>query len=518
MTRRSPPTDGRRRLTAVLVIIALLVGAAAVDQVQGPAQAATAPVVNRSGSPTAVAPVSALSSSWYCQVATAASPPAGGNGSTSTTGVPKPAQAPTKSKSQSQSKSKAPGRARASILLANTGAAPVHGTVSTGSGRSRRSMAVTVPAMGHVLVDESKLSAAPDVAATVALDGGGVAVQQRLTGPGGTSTSTSNCASAPSAHWYFASGSTAGGDQLLVSLYNPLPTSAIADLSFATDKGRFVPSDDQGIVVPGGQQVVLDVGLHVQQRPIVATHVHVRLGRLVASETEIGKAAPGPGTWMALGAPATARTWHFPAGLVAKGAGEHLDLFNPSSSPAKVKVALGLASGSAEPIQLSVPPRSVVDLAAASQHRIPPGTLFALVVSSVNDVGIVAQRSITDTAPRGQRGRASMIGGQPARQWALAGGAASPNGWELVVADNPGPRPATVSVVLLDGDGAAAPGLGAVVVPPGRPVLLPLSKHLTAAQRQLPMVVSSTRPVLVEQDLSPAGGKGLSTVLGEPLP
>lgn len=533
---RRPTTGGAKRASVVLAIAALLLVGAAADQVQAAPSAGAAPAsAAHRLRPSAVPPVSAVSSSWYCSAATAATPAQADTSASgaSTTSSSPPTTAPaatpapagkggkagktaaagaTKRASKTASKPKAPATS-ASLLLANAGERPVQASVTTAvAGARPRQSAVTLPAHGQAVVPES-LAGGHDVAASVAVEGGGVAVEQRLST--GSGASTVPCASAPSQHWYFASGSTAQGDRLLVSLYNPLATDAIVDVSFATDKGVARPGDDQGVVVPAGSQVVLDVGAHVQLRPVVATAVSVRLGRVVAYESQIGTGSRS-GVALALGAPSAATAWHFPAGLVAPGTQEALDVFNPGGEPADVRIGLQLTSGQAEPLRVRVGPDAVLHLPLDKEHRIPGGVPFAAVVRSTNGVGVVAERSVLDGSPGHLQGRTATLGGHRATTWVFAAGPAPGGGASLVVED-PGRAAVHVSVSRLDGTEAVpVPGMSEVAVSPGRPTTLALGKSLIGPELSQPLVVTGTGPVVVEEDASAPGGKGVTAVLGEP--
>ncbi|MGH9065020.1 MAG: DUF5719 family protein [Acidimicrobiales bacterium] len=527
-------TEGARRAGTIGVIVAVLLVAAGVDQlVSAPAPRAQVVAVQRT--PREVASASAISSSWYCAAGLSPTPTARGTAATTTstaattTTAPAAATATTKA-SPLGSTSSTSGRklrrsaakkpaARApsvSLLLANSGSHPVRGSVTTVSpSGARAAMAITVPARGQMVVDESRLAPGPDTAATVALDGGAVAVEQRVT-TATMGTAVAPCASRPTRAWYFASGSTAGGDRLLVSLYNPLASPAIADLSFVTGEGQLRPSDDQGIVVPGESQVVLDVGAHVQERSLVATTVTVRLGRVVADEVEMGSARPDLA--LTLGAAAPRTRWYFPAGLVVPGAHERLDIVNPSADAAQVEIGLALSSGGAEPLHVTVAPGGILQVEADKQHRIPVGVLFGAVVRSTNGVAVVAERSIVDSPPDHQRGLGDTVGGLPARRWLLAAGPPAGSS-QVVIVENPGAAPVRVSVAVLDrGPAGPVPGLSDLVVPPGRPLLLPLGAFLHGSEPQLPLAVTAGAPIVVEQDVIGPGGRGVSTVLAEPAP
>jgi hypothetical protein len=399
------------------------------------------------------------------------------------------------------------------IALANTGPVAVRGTVVVVGQGSVVDVGVTVPAHGKATVDESQHVAGSDIAATVVLDGGGVAVEQLFTY--GRALTAVPCSSTSSSSWYFASGSTAGSDEMLVSLYNPLPTSAVVNLSFATHQGFAAPSDDQGIVVPGLSQVVVSVGVHVQQQSLVATTVDAVVGRVVAEEAQLNPTAASSGVTLCLGAPATATTWDLAAGLVAPGTLDKLDIYNPSNATASVQVDPTLSLGSSAPISVSVAPGSVVEVVANAQPRIPRNSIFGVDASSTNGVGVVVERSFLDRAPQTQQGLTEAVGGIPGNSWVLASGAPTNGSTELVVVENPGSSTVSVTVTPMAG-GSAEPGavLSGKVVPPGRPLTL----SLNASALRDPLVVSASGKVVVEQEIVGPGGHGVSSVLAEPKP
>ena len=72
-----------------------------------------------------------------------------------------------------------------------------------------------------------------------------------------------------------------------VSLLNPYPTDAVVDLSFTTDQGVEQPQGFQGLVVPPGGLLTVNLGDHLRRRQAIATTVTARSGRLVAWKTEV---------------------------------------------------------------------------------------------------------------------------------------------------------------------------------------------------------------------------------------
>ncbi len=526
----SPSGTARVRRAPVLVALAVLaVGGGLADRAIRPAvatQVSLAPSL-----PTA-APTSALSSAWYCP------------------GAPGP-----------------PGATAAGqLVLANAGSRPVAGTITAVTGHGApRTQPVAVAARSQLVVPQAQLGEGPSGAATVQLAGGGVGVEEVVTGQLGRSAAP--CASATSQQWYLATGSTIKGNVLTLALFNPTASYAVADLTFATDQGPASPGDFQGIEVPADGLVTVDVGAHVQDRTGVATTVSARIGRLVVGQLELASGAaaapatagpggapasggasvatapaaggapattaPGGGTAqggapatagygvagmaLSLGAPMPGTRWSFPAGQDGGGTIEGYHVYNPSGRVAEVSLALGLDAGSAEPFQLTVGPQQELTLVANSQLRVPQKVGHDAVVTATNGVPVVAVRTVAATAPAAGAGRADLLGSpHVARRWVLPGGeATSATDLEVAVQD-PGPDPGTVSVSSLAGGvEAPVPGLTGLPVASGGRLSLRIGDHLTSPS--VALVVQASVPVVVESDQYQLKGPGVSASLGIPL-
>ena len=94
------------------------------------------------------------------------------------------------------------------------------------------------------------------------------------------------CASRTARHLYFADGSTALGDGLSLSLFNPTATIAVVDVTFVTATGVLAPPAYQGIDIPGGALVTENIDDHVENIAHVATAVAALSGQVVATELE----------------------------------------------------------------------------------------------------------------------------------------------------------------------------------------------------------------------------------------
>jgi len=417
---------GRGRAWSVALLVAVIAAGLAVDDgLGGGSVTAARAAVPRM--PT-MAPAGALSSTWLCPAlgASAASPVLG------------------------------------RLVLANPGAAPLTATVTV------------VPATGAPVVQHPRLApysrqeisletVAPGdyAAATVTFDGAGGAVEQEVRGALGDSVAP--CATDSSDHWYFPTGATDASASEFISLYNPYPAPAIADLRFETDQGPAVPDAFQGVVVPGSGFTVLDIGARVRSRSRVAATVSVRGGRVVADELQV-LSAPPHGLVLTLGAPALSTSWLYANGGVGTGVKERFDIFNHGPLEAAVSAAPVLDQGSAEPFDVSVPPEAMVSLEVDSQARIPPGVGEAWALTSTNGVPFVSERVITAAKPATQTGTAATIGAEAtSRRWVFGAGSTTGGQTERLVVLNPGAADAHVSVVA-SGDGEAV-HLPSLVVP-----------------------------------------------------
>ena len=466
-------------MPALLVLVAVVTVAALVDHSVGRPRAATSAVI--AGAPQS-APAGALSSTWYCL---------GGS-----SGPASPADT--------------------SFVVANAGGTVRSGTITivSDTGDTRRGP-LTVPAAGRVVVRAQDVLKAPWVAATIELDGGAIAAEASVSGALGDSVTP--CASAASERWYFAAGVTTkdAGESLL--LYNAFPEDAIADISFSTEEGRAVPQGLQGLAIPGRQLTVVPVGDFVHRRQQVSTVVATRVGRIVAARLQNFDGTAGhKGQALTLGAPSPERSWWFPEGLVTTGINERYQLFNPSDHEVRATLGLSLEQGAAEPIDVTVPAQSTVTESANDEKRIPRQVAHAVTVTA-DDGGLVVERVIDALPPAPRSGFSAVMGATvKADRWLLAAGQADDAIDEWIIVDNPGPTSVTVSVVALAaGQRIPIEGLQELTLAPGQRRGFRLGDHIK--RPDLPAVVQSSAPIVVERDLYKVKGLGTSMAMGIPL-
>jgi len=405
------------------------------------------------------------------------------------------------------------GAADGTIVVADAGASPLHGTLTVVSNQgASAAMSLGIGPFSSVAIHEADLLKAPFVAATVVLQGGHGAVEQQVSGPLGAASTP--CASTTSPRWYFGAGSTVDGASLLIALYDPFPSDAIADLSFATDQGQTAPAEFQGIYVPARSVTMVDIGAHVVDRPVVAMTVSARSGALVAAKLQLDTVAGQKGLTLVTGAPTTAAVWRFPDGGLTPGVTDTYYLYNPNTAPAPVRVGVALTTGRAEPFRIEVGAQSVVALPANGETRIPKGDGYTVTARS-SGPPIVVER-VVDYPGGARTGLGDLLGSPAAaRHWVLAAGAADSTHDEWLVVANPQTDPVRLSVARLVGSTPTpVPGLDAVVVAPGARSALRLGDHLQGAF--LPLIVTASAPVVVERDLYRSGG-GVSAAIGVAL-
>lgn len=337
-----------------------------------------------------------------------------------------------------------------SIVLTSSADRSVAGRVTISTGRSTAAVPVTVPAGASLRLPVSGAGAAGWAAATVVLDGGGVGVWQEVAGPGGSSTQS--CQVTTSAAWSLPAGSTAHNADLLVSLFNPTATSAVASLTFsasfgvatgaavsaagsATPPAPVAPAVFQGVIVGPGQLAVLDVGKQVQLRPELATTVTVTTGRLVAGEWSTASMLGHPQDALVEAVPAARSQWWFPLAGGAAGGSVTTGywLSDPGREPAKVTILQSLAAGSTVSTTLTVPAASLVVVSpppaavppAKGRHG-PPVLGWALVQVSGAAGVVAAQGTFPVSGPHASVGsegfpQVSLGAPAPAASWIVPG-------------------------------------------------------------------------------------------------
>lgn len=511
MARRAPARRGRARNRFTprrwLPVVALS-GLAATVLVLHPAPAPSQPGADGTGLAAilpATAPARALSAAWFC-----------GGGS---------AQG-------------ANGPAEMTLLITNDDAAPASARVTVvddRAGTATRTIAVSPHATRRIVA--SRVRSGRWVAATVEVRRGRAAVSREVAGPHGFDAAP--CSSSTASQWHVASGSTQRGAQDLLSIFNPLPSSATVDVSFATESGSRQPKDLQGLSIPPRTLQVVRVNDTVTARARVAATVRSRVGQVVVDRVQSydgsgdpidlpsvvalpgGTVAAAPeGLVSTPAVPGAAPRWVTASGTgLAPGTLDQVAVYNPSDQRAAVDVAISYEDPArnalTEPIQLTVPPhqQQLVNLSGAPGIEV--GIPYTIDVRSLQGVGVVAELLATGGDPASVTGASvNLASPVSANRWLVAQGGPGRSRTPSVVVSNPGRRRVEVRVVQVRQGSRRIVASAGRRVPAGDLRRLDLSRVVDGAALE----VVATGAVVVNTSLDADLGLGRSSALAQPFP
>jgi hypothetical protein len=370
-----------------------------------------------------------------------------------------------------------------------------------------------LPARSRVAVRLLDVLEVQFAAALVEVEGGEVVVEHVVRGA--RDLDAAPCATAPSTEWHVAAGSTTRDARERLVLFNPFPDDAVVDIDFTTADGLRSPPEFAGFVVPARRVVGVDVGSVVSYHDQVSLSVTARTGRLVVDRIQTFDGTNGPaGLALTPAAPSPARLWYFPDGFRTDGLVETVTVYNPTETQAEVDVELVIDPSpdpavitAVEPFALSIPPRRFAQVAINGDERVPPGLGHSVVVRSQNDVPVVAERWIRSDEPAPRRGLAATLGSPVvASRWLTAVGGTGEGESEFLVVLNPSlDTIARLSVVTPAGSQTLPiDGLQDIELAPGGRLRVDLGEHVN--RDNLPLVVTSSQPVIVERGQYPVVG------------
>ncbi len=441
----------------------------------------------------------ALSATWYCAAATAAT-----------------AQPP-----------------RHTVIVTNVTEDPVTVRV-TGFGADAKvgPVEVVVPAGGPLAVDVAAVLGNAALSVMVESPVPAIAVAHSLVAE--QDGDQDACATFSSGTWYFPALSTTRDAGVRLTLFNPFPGDAGIDVQVVLDTGVRVPTGLTGIVVPAGTAKVVDLGEAVQRRDQFSVAVRLRSGRVVAEAAQTFDGSAGPrGLRLSLGVPAPATRWVIAGGFAGTGVSERVVLQNPGQERARVVIQVtpyGAAATPPEPLEVEVPGRryAVVDLSA--EGRIPPDGYHAITVES-QDGGVVVARTIAITGagtppadpavpsrPALTKGVAIASGAPVAAlQWIVPSVDAGSDPAPVVFVHNPGPGISVVSAaVVADGEETPVTDVVEVEIPPGDSRAVPAPPP-GSAPGPVAVRVTGSSPIVVEGLVTYPEQDDLATVLAIPL-
>ena len=517
-----------RRLPVIVVVVGLLVGALVYDSAQDEADVAvTESTVDHSVFPIAPDPA-ALSSTWFC---------AGGTGDDdafadhsvqvlNTTGddvtvtltvfggviaPPLASVDPEDLDEPGDGEEPPPDEAPATTAAP---ASPLPEPVT---------QQVELPARSRHDIRLGDVLAAPVVSALVEAPRGGIVVEHSVRSDDGYDAKP--CATSGASEWHFAFGDTTVAARELLVLFNPFPDEAIVDGRFSTEDGVRQPERFDGLVVPARGTLAVDLGDDVTRREEVAASIATRSGRIVVDRIVRVDGETDRGLTVQLGVPVPQRTWVFPDGLTSDTVREEFVVYNPGEEQAEVEIEFVLddpeTNGIPEPIDLSLPPGSHQSIDVNADGRVPAEIAHTVIVRAANAVPVVAERVLFSSGE--DRGGIAVTTGSPveAEQWTFSAGAVTETVDEFLVLVNLDPQIlAEIDVTaVVNGQLVPVADLQGIELGGSERLAIRIGEHI-ANRPQLPLVVTSTEPIVAERAVYQVGedDRGISNSVGVPSP
>lgn len=210
-------------------------------------------------------------------------------------------------------------------------------------------------------------------------------------------------ASSPSKTWYFADGSTEGGFDSWISLYNPTRRQATATLTYLREGDG-----------PVTQQVTLDVGgrASIHADPDLAGPrfgLKIEADQTIVAERAMyfggGSDGKGTGAHASVGAIDTAKVWYLPDGSTQAPYQEKILVANPGADPSHLRIDYIKGDGSTVTREYDVDGQSRLTIAV--NEEIPNAQLSARVTA---DQPVVVERSTYFSLGAGSNGGTNSFG------------------------------------------------------------------------------------------------------------
>lgn len=275
---------------------------------------------------------------------------------------------------------------------------------------------VTVPALSvqRVRVGDLDGVGGEHAAVLVESDVGPMVVEHIVAGPSGASLAP--CASTSASTWYFAAGSTRRGAREVISIFNPFPGDAVVDMTFTADGSARAPQIYEGLVVPSGTVLPVDITDVVTLFDVVSASLDVRTGRVVADRILDLDGSEGlSGLSVAPGSSTPSLRWVLPASG-PDGTIDAIAITNPSDVEAELDIEVRLDvpefNGTVEPIGVAVREGKTVvvvlregaDLVGAASvvdasGRVLDDVGYWALVRSLNGVEVIVERFSFSSSP-----------------------------------------------------------------------------------------------------------------------
>lgn len=306
--------------------------------------------------------------------------------------------------------------ARTELIVTNTAAEPTKVMVYLVSPTSaRRAVPLEVPGLSSRSLEISDHTTDELVSALVEAPIPGVAASRRIHSVFGSDVAP--CSSVVAKTWHVASGDTQADAVSQLVIYNPLPTDAVIDLSFASEAevGSYTPPELVGVVVPAANTISVDVGAHVRRRDVLSATVKARLGSIVVDHIQTFDGSSGRvGFSATLAIATTSESWYHPVVRLGERKAVSIVVSNPTDVVADVEVTLVSGEGKVGSIVASVGPYDLTEIRVLpkGEEKLVTNTLFTqlesfgVIVATSDGVPIVSGLQLV-TGPQGSPGNES---------------------------------------------------------------------------------------------------------------
>ena len=298
----------------------------------------------------------------------------------------------------------------------------------------------------------------------------------------------SPCATGTTSNSYIAAGSTSGRSDVVVSLFNPTATQAVAAVQVSTGSGEVSPPALQGLIIKAYSLQVVDLGTSVVQQSTIAVSETASTGRLVLGawetlEADTTATTSVTGQALLLGVATAQSSWVMSPGSGQPDRSVRRRVFDPGSRPSTVTISVPVAGYPLSEISAVVPPGGVREIllplpapvsSGSSKRKAPPAVEGPIVVRTAEGVGIVIARvAVARVSAHADTVGVMAATANPASAWlvpavtetplppgstALAGG---------LVISNPGTSAVRVAVSQMSTSGAVLSPLTQVTVAAG---------------------------------------------------
>ncbi len=401
------------------------------------------------------------------------------------------------------------------VVVSRTGL-PKSG-VSSGASISRTRLAVA--GESQTVVPLSARGPAGFAAVSVVADGGGIGVGESIVGgstAGGPVVVSSPCSLVAAPQGFVPTGSTYGGSDVRLSLFDSDATPAVVNVVVSTGTGPISPPAFQGVVVPATGLVVLDLHRWVFEQSSLAVTVTAVSGKVVVGALELtsetvdmaSKTTTGhriahvrvTGSSLLVGPDSGCRRWSFAAMQSRRGVASTFSVFNPTTRPVPVTVAPPGPLGKGAALSEEVRAGGVVEFAMPVTGKSGLGT-GSVVISADNGAPIVVARVTTRYRTRYLEDIDVTPGtAGPSDEWLVPGGSLAPGLDDVVTLDDPGTTAASVTLLELTHEATGPSRLEVVSLGAGSEIELNVGSVLKYAP-SFALLVSAGTPILVEQQL-----------------